>query len=132
MTEVLQASQSHWGLLLRNEAVSPFSISMSNSVTFLIIEQHFVTYHFSHQQLEKFFRHFQSVTFSCYLEVILVLAGGGDRVGANEQRQAIWHTLCRCRHITIPCQGIFFVNEADFFDFLFDYTFSEMTDLPAI
>lgn len=55
MTEVLQASQSHWGLLLRNEAVSPFSISMSNSVTFLIIEQHFVTYHFSHQQLEKIF-----------------------------------------------------------------------------
>ena len=102
MTGVLQASQSHWGLLLRNEAVSPFSISMSNSATSLFIEQHFVTYHFSHQQLEKnFFRHFQSVTFSCYLEVILVLAGGGDRVGANERRQTIWHTFCRCRHITI-------------------------------
>ena len=53
MTEVLQASQSHWGLLLRNEAVSPFSISMSNSATSLIIEQHFVTNHFLHQQLEK-------------------------------------------------------------------------------
>ena len=22
-------------------------------------------------------------------------------MGANERRQAIWHTLCRCRHITI-------------------------------
>jgi len=30
MTEVLQASQSHWGLLLRYEAVSPFSFAMSN------------------------------------------------------------------------------------------------------
>ena len=132
VTEVLQASQSQWGVLLRNEAVSPFSISMSNSATSLIIEQHFspTTFHIS--SWKKIFRHFQSVPFSCYLEFILVLAGGGDRVGANERRQAIWHTLCRCRHITIPCQGIFFVNEADFFDFLFDYTFSEMTDLPAI
>ena len=50
---------------------------------------------------KKLFRYFQSVTFSCYLEVILVLAGGGDRVGANERRQTIWHTFCRCRHITI-------------------------------
>ena len=40
-----------------------------------------------------------------------------------DQAQALW---------AIPWQGIFFVNEADFFDFLFDYTFSEMTDLPAI
>ena len=88
MTEVLQASQSHRGLLLRNEAVSPFSISMSNSATSLFIEQHFVTYHFSHQQLEKFFRHFQSVTFSCYLEVILVLAGGATEwVPTNGDRQ---------------------------------------------
>ncbi len=31
VTEVLQASQSHWGLLLRYEAVSPFSYAMSNS-----------------------------------------------------------------------------------------------------
>ena len=31
-----------------------------------------------------------------------MLAEGGDRVGANERRQAIWHTLCRCRHLTIP------------------------------
>ena len=23
-------------------------------------------------------------------------------MGANERRQAIWHTLCRCRHVTIP------------------------------
>lgn len=30
-----------------------------------------------------------------------MLAEGGDRVGANERRQAIWHTLCRCRHVTI-------------------------------
>ena len=22
-------------------------------------------------------------------------------MGANERRQAIWHTLCRCRHVTI-------------------------------
>lgn len=40
-----------------------------------------------------------------------------------DQAQALW---------AIPWQGIFFVNEADFFDFLFDYTFSEMTNLPAI
>ena len=40
-----------------------------------------------------------------------------------DQVQALW---------IIPWQGIFFVNEADFFDFLYDYTFSEMTDLPAI
>ena len=30
VTEVLQASQSHWGLLLRYETVSPFSFAMSN------------------------------------------------------------------------------------------------------
>ena len=30
MTEVLQASQSHRGLLLRYEAVSPFPFAMSN------------------------------------------------------------------------------------------------------
>ena len=40
-------------------------------------------------------------TFSWHLSANLVLAEGGDRVAANERRQAIWHTLCRCRHVTI-------------------------------
>ena len=32
---------------------------------------------------------------------MLVLAEGGDKVRANERRQAIWHTLCSRRHVTI-------------------------------
>lgn len=30
-----------------------------------------------------------------------MLAEGGDRVGANEQRQVFWHLLCCCCHVTI-------------------------------
>ena len=30
-----------------------------------------------------------------------MLAEGGDEVRANERRQAIWHTLCCRRHVTI-------------------------------
>ena len=40
-------------------------------------------------------------TFLLHLSAMLVLAEGGDKVRANERRQAIWHTLCRCRHITV-------------------------------
>lgn len=29
------------------------------------------------------------------------IAEGGDGVGINERRQAIWHTLCCRRHVTI-------------------------------
>ena len=94
-------TQYHWGLLLRNEAVSPFSISMSNSATPLIIEQHFVTYHFSHQQLVKIF----SALSKCNL---LLLFGSYSGVGRRRRQsecqrmaQTICHTVCRCRHITI-------------------------------
>lgn len=43
----------------------------------------------------------QSDPFSDTLTAILKLTGGGDSVGANERRMAIWHTLCYRRHVTI-------------------------------
>ena len=62
MTEVLQASQSHWGLLLRYEAVSPFSFAMSNPEAFSNILVVLVTS--PNTRLEKnFLVHFKCVRF---------------------------------------------------------------------
>ena len=40
-------------------------------------------------------------TFLTHLTAKLVLAEGGDEVRANERRQAIWHSLCRIRQMTV-------------------------------
>ena len=40
-------------------------------------------------------------TFLLHLSAMLVLAEGGDKVRANERRQAIWHSLCRHRQMTM-------------------------------
>ena len=40
-------------------------------------------------------------TFLLHLSAMLVLAEGGAKVRANERRQAIWHSLCRHRQMTM-------------------------------
>ena len=94
MTEVLQASQSHWGLLLRYEAVSPFSFAMSIHASFCEFVLTFVTSIPQHQHWKKiyFFRSnvYVFATFERY-------AGVGRRRRQSEgQRTATgdFGTLC--------------------------------------